>query len=49
MGGTSQVNSNRIVRLRKQACKLILDYNVANVVESMDDLKILTVYHRLYL
>ena len=48
-GGTSQVNLNRIFRLQKRACKIILDYNVVNVVESMKDLKILTVYDRLYL
>ena len=48
-GGTSQVNLNRIFRLQKRACKIILDYNVVNVVESMEDLKILTVYDRLYL
>ena len=49
MGETSQVNLNRIFRLQKRACKIILDYNVVNVVESMEDLKILTVYDRLYL
>ena len=49
MGGTSQVNLNRIFPLQKRACKIILDYNVVNVVESMEDLKILTVYDRLYL
>ena len=48
-GGTSQVNLNRIARLQKRACKIILDYNVVTVVESMEDLKILTVYDRLYL
>ena len=48
-GGTSQVNLNRIFRLQKRACKIILDYNIVNVVESMEDLKILTVYVRLYL
>ena len=48
-GGTSQLNLNRIFRLQKRACKIILDYNVVNVVESMEDLKILTVYDRLYL
>ena len=49
MGGTSQVNLNRIFRLQKRACKIVLDYYVVNVVESMEDLKILTVYDRLYL
>ena len=48
-GGTSQVNLNRIFRLQKRACKIILDYNVENVLVNMDELKILTVYDRLYL
>ena len=33
--GTSQVNLNIIFRLQKRACKIILDYNVENVLESM--------------
>ena len=49
MGGTSQINLNIIFRLQKRACKIIFDYNVENVVESMEDLKMLTVYDRLYL
>ena len=48
-GGTSQVNLSRIFRLQKRACKIILDYNVENVLVNMDELKILTVYDRLYL
>ena len=35
---------NRIFRLLN-----ILDYNVENILESMEELKILTVYDRLYL
>ena len=38
-GGTSQVNLNRIFRLQKRACKIILDYNVENVLVNMDELK----------
>ena len=38
-GGTSQVNLNRIFHFQKQACKIILDYNVENVIVSMDELK----------
>ena len=34
---------------QKRACKIILDYNVENVLVNMDELKILTVYDRLYL
>ena len=36
-GGTSQVNLNRIFRLQKRACKIILDYNVENVLVNMDE------------
>ena len=36
-------------RLQKRVCKIIFDYNVEIVVESMEDLKILTVYDRLNL
>ncbi|MCG7879038.1 MAG: reverse transcriptase family protein [Candidatus Thiodiazotropha endolucinida] len=48
-GGTSQMNLNRVFRLQKRACKIILDYNVENILESMKDLKILTIFDRLYL
>ena len=48
-GGTSQVNLNRIFRLQKCACKIILDYNVENILDCMEELKILTIYDRLYL
>ena len=48
-GGTSQINLDRIFRLQKRACKIILDYNVENVLESMEELKILSIYDRLYL
>ena len=40
---------NRIFRLQKRACKIILEYNVDDVMESMQDLKILAVLDRLYL
>ena len=40
MGGTSQVNLNRICHLQKRACKIILDYNVENTLESMEELKV---------
>ena len=48
-GGTSQLNLNRLFRLQKRACKIILDYNVENILESMKELKILTIYERLFL
>ena len=43
------MNLNRIFHLQKQACNIILDYNVDDVMERMQDLKILTVFDRLYL
>ena len=48
-GGTSPSNLDRIFRLQKRACKVILDYNVDNIFDSMQDLKILTVFERLFL
>lgn len=48
-GGTTQLNLNRIFRLQKRACKIIMDYNVENISECMQKLKILTVFERLYL
>ena len=48
-GGTSQINLERIFRLQKRACKIILDYNIDNIYQSMEDLKILTVFERLFL
>lgn len=48
-GGTTQLNLNRIFRLQKRACKIIMDYNVENISECMQKLKILNVFERLYL
>ena len=48
-GGTSQINLERIFRLQKRACKIILDYHVENIYQSMEDLKILTVFEILFL
>ena len=48
-GGTSPSNLDRIFCLQKRACKVILDYNVDNSFDSMQDLKILTVFERLFL
>ena len=43
------MNLNRIFRLQKRACKIIMDYNVVDVIQTMQELKILTVFERLYL
>ena len=48
-GCTSQTNLQRLFRLQKRACRIILDYNVTNISESMESLKILTIYGRLFL
>ena len=47
-GTTAQSNLLRLFRLQKRACKIILDYNVDNIFESMKDLKIMTIYERIY-
>ena len=42
----SQNNLLRLFRLQKRAWKIILDYNVDNIFESMENLKIMTTYER---
>ena len=48
-GGTSQRNLDRIYRLQKRACKIILDYQYENIAISMEELKILNIYERICL
>ena len=48
-GGTSQRNLGRIYSLQKRACKIILDYQYENIASSMEELKILNIYERIYL
>ena len=50
-GGTSQRNLDRIYRLQKRACKIILDYQYESksIAISMEELKILNIYERIYL
>ena len=48
-GGTSQRNLDRIYRLQKRACKIILDYKYENIADSMEELKILNIHERIYL
>ena len=48
-GGTSQRNLDRIYRLQKRACKIILDYQYDNITDSMEEFKILNIYERIYL
>ena len=48
-GGTSQRNLDRIYRLQKRVCKIILDYQYDNITDSMEEFKILNIYERIYL
>ena len=44
-----QCSLHRLLRLQKRACKIILDYNVDNILESMKDLKIMTIYQGVFI
>ena len=37
-----------LVPFQKRACRIILDYNCANVYQSMNDLKIMTISERIF-
>ena len=47
-GSTSKTNLLQIERLQKRACRIILDYNIDNVYQSMNDLKIMSVSERIF-
>ena len=47
-GGTSHYNLDRIYRLQKRAVKIILDYLYNDIAYSMDELKILNIYERIF-
>ena len=48
-GGTSHSNLNRIFRLQKRAVKIILNYNYDDIASSMNDLKIMNIYERIFM
>ena len=48
-GSSSESSKLKIFKLRKRACKVILDYNVDDPIEAMNSLKIMSVYNRLCL
>ena len=48
-GGTAHSNLDRIHRLQKRAVKIILDYEYSDIACSMNDLKILNIYERIFL
>ena len=47
-GSTSKTNLLQIERLQKRACRIILDYNIDNVYQFMNDLKIMSVSERIF-
>lgn len=47
-GGTTKTNLMQIERLQKRACRIILDYNVNNVYQSLNDLRIMTISERVF-
>lgn len=47
-GSTTKTNLMKIEKLQKRACRIILDYNVDNVYQSMNDLKILSLSERVF-
>ena len=48
-GSTSKGNLMQIERLQRRACRIILDYNVENLYQSMNDLKIMSMTERVFL
>ena len=47
-GSTSKTNLMQIERLQRRACRIILDYNVDNIYQSMNDLKIMSATERVF-
>lgn len=48
-GNTSQRNLLRLYRLQKRACRIILNYEIDNMVNSFYKIKVLTIYERIFL
>ena len=48
-GSTSKTNLMQIERLQRRACRIILEYNVENIYQSMNDLKIMSTTERVFL
>ena len=48
-GGIFHSNLNRIFRLQKRAIKIILDYEYTDIASSMNELKILNIFERIFL
>ena len=47
-GSTGKNNLMQIERLQRRACRVILDYNVENIHQSMNEIKIMTVTERVF-
>ena len=48
-GSSSDANKQKIFKLQKRACKIILDFNVDNGDEAMNTLRIMSIYDRVHL
>ena len=48
-GSSSETNKMKMHKMKKHACKVILDYNVDDSNEAMNYLNIMSIYDRLYL
>ena len=48
-GNAAKTNLLHIGRLQRRACRVILIYNVEDIHQSMDDLKIMTFWERVFL
>lgn len=47
-GNTTKNNLMQIEKLQKRACRVILDFNVSDVYQSLNDLKIMTISERVF-
>ena len=48
-GNTSQTHLLKIYRLQKRACRIILNYEIDDMTENLNKLRILTIYERIFL
>lgn len=48
-GNAAKTSLMRIERLQRRACRVILNYNVENIHQSMNDLKIMTLSERIFI
>ena len=48
-GNTSQTHLLKIYRLQKRACRITLNYEIDDMTEKLNKLRILTIYERIFL